>query len=286
MSTRFVELAIGVALMSNVGCANVLGIEDTLYEPDDACALAPHRIFFADKVTADTTIRLGMVTLKRLGELTESLQQPLDPNLGHVLGTITDCNGSLLEDASLGLEPEPERALPFVVDESGVVGGMDTSEIGMVGALNVTTPMEVVLESYPDMLMGELASAGEVRTEPGVIATVVLRPNSEAPPLVSPPQAFTCVGEEPPPPVAANARITIDVVSSGTFAPVGQPIAGVRVRFCVDNGSPCAIDLSQPLDPSVEAETDSAGRAVLSVATQGPGFDGTVVVAGRLAACP
>lgn len=117
----------------------LLGIEETVYED---CDLAPMRFFFADHIVADTQITVGAVGSRRLGEIASELGSSLDPERGHVLAAVTDCDGTLLEHASLSIEPPPDGATAFTVEEAGVSLGTDTESPGLAGALDVPIATE------------------------------------------------------------------------------------------------------------------------------------------------
>ena len=274
-----------------LGCAPILGIEDTVFEGgDDNCALATERIFFADKVVTDTTVTIGVVTEKRFAAIATLLGTTIDPQRGHVVATMTDCAGSLVEDATLSIEPPPTGITGFVVGESGLSLGADTSSLGLVGALNLTAPTEVALEAYPDELGNDFSSSGDVETAAGEIGYIVLAPNSETTvPATTPPAGppdFSCVGNIPSPmTMETTTTITVNIRLSETLAPLGQPLSGVRVRVCRDALETCVIDLSKPVDPVTEADTDGTGAAELVVATPPDGFDGSLLVVGRVPGC-
>lgn len=283
-----------VMTMGAVGCAPILGIEDTVFEGagggGDSCALVTERIFFGDKVVTDTSVTIGVVTKSRFDEIATLLGTTIDPQRGHVMATMTDCSGALVEDAALSIEPPPSDITAFVVGESGLSLGADTSSLGLVGALNLTAPTEVALEAYPDELGNDFSSSGDVETAAGEIGYIVLSPNSETnvPATIPPagPPDFSCVGNIPSPmSMEMTATITVNIRLSETLAPLGQPLSGVRVRVCRDAMEACIIDLSKSVDPVNEAETDSTGAAMLIVATPSDGFDGSLLVVGRVPGC-
>ena len=174
--------------------------------------------------------------------------------------------------------------------DSGLTLSEDSSTLGLVGALNVTAPTEVALEAYPEELGGSLSSVGDVETAAGEIGYIVLFPNSEAPlPTTAPPAGppdFSCVGNVPSPSTTeGTVSMTVNIRLSETLAPLGQPLSGVRVRVCRDAIETCVIDMSKPLDPVNEAETDATGAATLVVTTPPDGFDGNLLVVGMVPGC-
>lgn len=288
--SRLLVSMLGV-LVANVACGPILGIDTTVFEPPgpDVCSLVPHRVFFADKPVADTSVTLSIPTAAQFAKIASDLGTTIDPEAGHLLAGITDCNGVLLADAALSVNMLPGASTRFVIDDSGLSTGADTSSPGHLGALNVAVPTELILLAQPELLEGESSSVGEVDSKRGEMSYILLAPNSEAPdPMIDPlPSNLSCVGMvDSPVATAASLTITVDVRSSDSLDPArGQPVAGVRVRFCEDADQGCAIDLTQPIDTAFEALTDATGRALLVVPQNMDGFDGQIVVAGELPNC-
>src|SRR5690606_28272481 len=105
----------------------------------------------------------------------------IDPAAGHLLAGITDCDGLLMADAALTVDMLPSTSTRFVIDDSGLSTGADTSSPGHLGALNVSVPAELKLFAQPELLEGKSSSVGEVDSKRGEMSYILLAPNTEAP---------------------------------------------------------------------------------------------------------
>jgi hypothetical protein len=275
-----IAVVLGLALAST-GCRGVLGIEDT--QLVDNCSLVTQRVFFADKPVEDTTLKIGTLSQARFEALAAELGTTLDPNRGHALAKVVDCDDEATEFAAGDFEPSNPGATSFVVSGNQLQKGTDTTVDGFFGALNLDARAELVTTAYPDELSVP-SSQGDVVTRAGELGYILLEPNSE---VVAPPQTLSeweCVGQKPDPVVDdPEITLTIDLQSSSAFVPNGVPVVGARVAVCLEEAAAC--DPSAPVAEGAEAFTDGTGRAQLVVSTGDEGFDGSLIITGTAPNC-
>jgi hypothetical protein len=284
MRSRWSTIVLLSALaFAGTGCRSILGIEQTQLDPK-ACTLLTQRIFFADKLVSDTTIDVGVLTQAHFEELARGIGASLDPSRGHGLAEIVDCDDEAAEFAAADFDPMGVGETSFVVAGDGLVLGTDTNVEGVLGALNLETPAELLVTAYPDEIESE-SSAGDIVTRAGELSRIRLHPNSEVV-LPSPPSVdeWSCVGTIPDPMVSdPTITLTVVVQESTAFVPGGVPVSGVRVAVCLDEAAGC--DADAPVADGLSAVTDASGRVQLVVDTGDEGFDGHLVVAGPDPSC-
>ena len=280
---RWRLLLVGVVAIAGTGCRSVLGIEQTQIDPG-TCTWLTQRVFFADKPVSDTTVSVGVITQARFEMLASELDVALDPNRGHGLAEVVDCEDEPAEFAAADFEPSGAGVTSFVVAGERLVFGTDTGVEGALGALNLATPAELLATAYPDEI-DVPSSAGDVVTRAGELSRIVLAPNTEVTdvPTMSA-NEWECVGTiVAEPPADPTITLTVEVQASDAFVPNGVPVQGVRIAVCLDDAAACAA--GAPVADGQSAVTDGSGRAQLVVGTGDEGFDGHLVISGTVAGC-
>ena len=276
-------LVLGAVAMVAAGCRSVLGIEQTQIDPR-TCTWLTQRVFFADKPVDDTTVTVGVITQARFDDLATELGVALDPNRGHGLAEVVDCEDEPAEFAAADFEPSGAGVTGFVVAGDRLVAGTDTGVQGALGALNLETPAELLVTAHPDEI-DVPSSAGDIVTRAGELGRIVLVPNSEVTDVPSmSANEWECVGTiVAEPPTEPTITLTVDVQASGALVPNGVGVEGVRVAVCLDDAAAC--EPGAPVPDGQSAVTDGSGRAQLVVSTSDEGFDGHLVISGTVAGC-
>ena len=267
---------IPLIVLAASGCAPILGVEETRYENPDECVLMPTRLHFAEPLAENTSVTIAAITKLELSVLAGDVGTELDPQLGHALASILDCDDDPIANANLGLDPLPGGATRFVIDQEGAQVATSTSPLGLIGAFNLPTEA-IELEALPEAIATSVSSRAEIVPVSGELGLIALRPTSGLPAPATPPQSLECVGSTPAPMTSASSvDLIVTVIEAQELVPDGELLANIEVRACID-GDAC----------DIVATTGDEGDALLRLpVSEGRGFDGTITIAGSHSDCP
>ncbi len=270
--------SVPLIVLATIGCAPILGVEETRYENPDECVLMPTRLYFAEALDHDADVTVAAITKLELAELARDVDTELDPKLGHVVARIRACDDQPLAGAELGLTPLPGAATPFVIDEAGIMLGTETGALGLIGAFNLPTGGALELHALPQAISPLASSKAEIVPMPGELSAITLSPTSGLTAPTAPPVPLDCVGTTFVPMTSAGSvTLTVTVIEAQELEPDGELLADIEVRACAQGDAAC----------SIVAITNDDGVAILTLpVSQGRGFDGSITIEGSHSDCP
>jgi hypothetical protein len=88
-----------------------------------------------------TNIAAHLASAAELNYLLAQIQSSLDPNLGHVLGIVLDCQGNPTSGVTLRINPKDKSTIQYYTDTTGVpsVTANETAQRGEAGFVNAPT---------------------------------------------------------------------------------------------------------------------------------------------------
>ena len=93
-----------------------------------------------------TNISAHLASASELNFLLAQIQSSLDPNLGHVLGIVLDCQGNPVSGVTLRINPKDKSTIQYYTDTNGThsVTAQETAQRGEAGFVNAPTGVVTV----------------------------------------------------------------------------------------------------------------------------------------------
>lgn len=127
-----------ITLPLHLGFRGYLDISPSETQPD----LLPTIIYLPvldAKGATNPTFHATLGSIIQLAFITQQADRPADPELGHIIFVISDCQGTHAADVSVRIEPANPEAYPFYFDANGTpsMTQTKTSTSGSGGIINV-----------------------------------------------------------------------------------------------------------------------------------------------------